>query len=71
MSRHASVTFRGEEHDVIIDSAHYDPETNAGEIEWHFQDVTPEAHEVLAITADEELSICQQIATYLDERSGD
>lgn len=71
MSR-ASVTFRGEERDVVIDRASgYDPETNASEIEWHFDGLSPAEHDALAITDDEEQSIFEQIATCLDERSGD
>lgn len=70
--RHASIMFRGEERDVIIDRASgYDPETNAEEIEWHFDDLTPDEHDALSISDEEEQSIFEQLSRYLSERADD
>lgn len=67
MSRWVAVQFRGEDMDVVVDSdTGYDHETNSREIEWHFFNVTPEQHEALAVTDDEEIEIYNAICQAVD-----
>ena len=61
MSR-TSVKFRGEERDIVIDfDGGYEPDTNAHVIEWHFDGLTPDEHDALALTDDEEQAIYEQL----------
>lgn len=63
MPRFQTVTLRGEPRDVVVDRDHgYEPDTNAHEIEWHFEGLTPDEHDALALTDAEEDSIYQQLA---------
>lgn len=67
--RHASVRFRGEDHDVIVDSDDgFDYEVNAHVIEWHFADLSPEDHDALEIGDDEEQAIYEQLVQQSEER---
>lgn len=64
------ITFRGEECVVVIDKdTGYDDETNAREIEWHFDGLTPEQHNALAVTDEEEQAIFNECADARDEES--
>jgi len=68
MGRLVSVTFRGEEQDVEIDhDGGYEPDTGSHEIEWHFYGLTPEQHDALKITAEEEQAIHEQLAQIGDD----
>lgn len=67
--RYTTVEFRGERCEVVIDKDHgYESDTNAHEIEWHFDGVSPEEHEALQLTDLEEDSIYYQLTL---DRSGD
>lgn len=55
------VTFRGDPHEVVVDLYADDPETNGCEIEWHFDGVTPDEYEALAVTDAEEQAIVDEI----------
>ena len=56
------VQFRGEERYVIIDlDGGYEPDTNAHDIEWHFDGLTPEQHDALNITDEEDNAIYQEL----------
>jgi hypothetical protein len=67
MGRLVAVLFRGEERDVEIDfDGGYEADTNAHEIQWHFHGMTPEEHDALRITDEEEQSVYEQIARCLD-----
>lgn len=62
MSRTTEVQFRGESVSVVVDfDGGYEPDTNAHVIEWHFEGVTPEQHDALALTDDEEQDIYEQL----------
>lgn len=64
-----SVDFRGEKWDVTIDhDGGYEPDTNAHEIEWHFTGLTPEQHDALNITEEEEDGIYCQLCETSDDR---
>lgn len=69
----ASVKFRGEDMDVTIDSfSGGDSSTNAGmEIEWHFDDMSPEQTNALKITDKEDDDLYQQLAEFLGEHFED
>lgn len=54
-------TFRGEVRTVVVDRYDDDPSVNACEIEWHFEDVTPDGHDALAVTEAEEQRIFEEI----------
>lgn len=56
-----TVEFRGEQRIIVVDSYHDDPDTNGCEIEWHFEDVTPEQHNELRVTEAEENAIIDRI----------
>ena len=67
--QHGSVKFRGEDRDVIIDfDGGYESDTNAHVIEWHFADLTPEEHDALELTDEEEQAIYEQLTLQSDER---
>lgn len=62
MGRLVSVQFRGEAVDVEVDSdSGYEYDTGAHDIEWHFYGMTPEQHDALNITDDEEQAIFEQL----------
>jgi hypothetical protein len=62
MPRSTEVQFRGHIRTVIVDfDGGYEPDTNAHVIEWHFEDMTPEQHDALALTDDEEQAIYEQL----------
>ncbi len=53
-----TVDFRGERVGVIVDhDGGYEPDTNAHDIEWHFDGVSPEEHDALKLTDEEESAI--------------
>lgn len=56
-----TVTFRGQETDVIVDRYDDDISTNSCEIEWHFDGVNPEEHADLHVTDEEEEGIISSI----------
>lgn len=63
MGRLVSVAFRGDDRDVEIDhNGGYEPDTDAHVIEWHFYGLTPEEHDALQITDDEEQAIYEELA---------
>ncbi len=65
--RTVMVRFRGETWAVRIDRDWgHDPETNSHEIDWHFDGMTPEHHDALAITDAEEQDLYEQIYQALD-----
>lgn len=68
MSRLIGIKFRGEDQDVVVvrDSG-YEPDTGAHEIEWHFYGMTPEQHNALEMTAEEEINVCEQLAEILSD----
>lgn len=62
MSRTTEVQFRGELMSVVVDfDGGYEPDTNAHVIEWRFEGATPEQHDALALTDDEEQAIYEQL----------
>jgi hypothetical protein len=61
MSRRFDYEFRGIERVVVIDSYDVDYDTNALDFSWHFDGVTPAEHDALAITEEEEESICTEL----------
>lgn len=71
MSRLINIKFRGEDQDVVVvrDSG-YEPDTGAHEIEWHFYGMTPEQHNALGMTAEEETNVCDQLAEILSDSAG-
>lgn len=57
-----TVQFRGESLDVeITHDGGYEPDTNAHVIEWQFYGLSPEKHDALQITDEEEQSIYEQL----------
>lgn len=59
------IEFRGETRVVVVDRDYgYEPDTNAHEIEWHFEGVTPIEHDALAVTAEEEAAIHAKLCEY-------
>lgn len=54
---------------VVVDQYEYDPETNALEVAWHFEDVAPHRHDALKLTDDEEDSIVDAIGTYYNDHA--
>ncbi|WP_262265530.1 hypothetical protein [Microvirga yunnanensis] len=58
----AWITFRGEEHEVEYTDSGYEPDTGAHVIEWGFKGLSPDEHEALAITNDEDQEICEALA---------
>ena len=60
-------TFRGEERVVVIDAYDVDHSVNAVECEWHFEDVTPEQHDALAVTDVEEQAIIDAIDRHIQD----
>lgn len=64
--RQCTITFRGDAGVVVeIDRYVDDEETNAVEVEWHFQDVKPTEHDALKVTDAEETDILRQISEYM------
>lgn len=64
------IMFRGEERTVVIDKdTGYDEETNSREIEWHFDGVSPEQHDALALSDEEEERIYNECCDARDEES--
>lgn len=63
------VTFRGEKRDVVVDRVDDDPETNSFSAEWRFDGLSPEDHDALGITDEEEAAILSIIAA--DHREDD
>lgn len=62
------IMFRGEERTVVIDKdTGYDAETNSREIEWHFDGVSPEQHDALALSDEEEERIYNECCDARDE----
>lgn len=57
--------FRGEERTIVIDQYEKDYDTNALDVSWHFDGVTPEQHDVLNITDAEEDKIIDAIGEHL------
>jgi hypothetical protein len=51
----------------VVDCYDYDPETNALDVEWHFEGMTPEEHEALAVTEAEEDDLIEQISRRVEE----
>lgn len=67
-----SVKFRGEDVDVEIDfDGGYEFDTNAHVIGWHFAGMTPEQHDALNVTDDEEQSIYEQLVEHSRDCEGD
>lgn len=63
-----TIELRGVEYDAVIDvNGGYEPDTNAHEIEWHFEGMTPVEHDALGLTDEEEQSIYEQLAEALSE----
>ena len=63
-----TIEVRGVEHDAMIDvDGGYEPDTNAHEIEWHFEDLTPAEYDALELTEDEEQGIHEQLIAALGE----
>ena len=63
MTRSTAVEFRGLLMAVTIDhDSGYDRDTNSHEIDWHFSDLTPDEHEALNITDEEEEAIFNELA---------
>lgn len=56
------VSFRGERRDVVVDRVDDDPETNYFSAEWRFDGLSPEDHDALSITDEEEEAILSVIA---------
>jgi hypothetical protein len=56
------ITFRDEEREVEYTDHGYEPDTGAHVIEWGFRALSPDEHEALAITDDEEQAICEELA---------
>lgn len=68
MKRATEVQFRGKSVGVVVDrDGGYEPDTNAHVIEWHFEDMTPEQHDALQMTDDEEQSVYEQLAVQSGE----
>lgn len=64
MPRSTYVQFRGESHEVTIEyESGFDPETGSNEIVWFFTELTPDQHDALNITDEEEESIFGQLAS--------
>lgn len=71
MSRLIGIKFRGEEQDVVVvRDGGYESDTDAHEIEWHFYGMTPEQHDALKMTAEEETSVYDQLAEILSDPAG-
>lgn len=67
MSRFQSIQLRGQEFDVEIDlDGGYESDTNAHVIEWHFVGMSPEQHEALKLTDDEEQAIYDELCAASD-----
>jgi hypothetical protein len=67
-----TVTFRGEEREVVIDDVEEDPSVNFSAIEWHFDGMTPAEHDALNVTDAEESAILAHLwESVWDSRSGD
>lgn len=62
------VMLRGMIVEVEVDRYDEDPETNALDVEWHFDGMTPEEHDDLHLTDEEEESIIEQISKAMGER---
>jgi hypothetical protein len=56
-----TVTFRGLITDVVVDRYDLDESTNGCEVEWHFEGLTPDEHDDLHVSDEEEDSIIEQI----------
>ncbi len=70
--RQRIVPFRGGEMDVQVDrDSGYEPDTNSHEIEWHFIGLTPEQHDALKLTQDEEDAIFIELAKGSDDGCDD
>ena len=70
--RHRTVKFRGEEMDVEVDhDSGYEPDTNAHVIEWHFIGVSPEQHNALNMTQEEEDALFTELAKGSDDGCDD
>ncbi len=62
--RHVTVEIRGFQFEVLITKDHgYEPDVNAHEVEWKFDDVSPEGN----LTPEEEDSVMQQIYKALED----
>lgn len=54
--------------DVIIDfNGRYEPDTNAHVIDWHFDGLTPEEHDALELTDEEDQSIYEQLTVVTED----
>lgn len=62
------VMLRGMIVEVEVDRYDEDPETNALDVEWRFDGMTPEEHDDLHLTDEEEESIIEQISKAMGER---
>lgn len=67
MARHVDVKFRGEEKTVIVDQYDIDYDTNALDVSWHFDDLTPTETDALRITDAEEDAIVEAIGQYIHD----
>lgn len=68
--RREIVQFRGREVEVVVDfDGGYEPDTNAHVIEWHFEGLTPEEHEALGVTDEEDQQIYEQLSRRSEQLS--
>lgn len=62
-----SVDFRNEKRDVVVDyDGGYEADVNVRVIDWHFDGLSPDEHDALAMTDDEDQLLYEQIAEQLD-----
>lgn len=67
MARKFDYEFRGEDRVIVVDNYENDYDTNALDVEWHFEGLTPEEYDALAITDKEEDAIVEAIGEYMVE----
>src|ERR1044071_1047051 len=57
--------FRERDFTVVVDQFEPDYETNALDVEWHFEGLTPEQHDELGVTDVEEDAIVEAICVHM------
>lgn len=61
MSMSITINFRGMLTDIVVTSYEVDEETNACEVEWRFEGLTPDEHDDLHVSDEEEDAIIESI----------
>lgn len=71
MTQTVTITFRGEERDVEFEDHGYEADTNAHPLDWWFAGLTPEQHDALKITDEEDQAIYEELCQHSYETAGD